>query len=54
MEDERELNMENTEYEIDLREIFEMLKKRWLMIVSITLVAAITSGVISFFVLTPQ
>ena len=47
-------NMENTEYEIDLREIFEMLKKRWLMIVSITLVAAITSGVISFFVLTPQ
>lgn len=46
--------MENTEYEIDLREIFEMLKKRWLMIVSITLVAAITSAVISFFVLTPQ
>ena len=46
--------MENTEYEIDLREIFEMLKMRWLMIVSITLVAAITSGVISFFVLTPQ
>lgn len=46
--------MENTEYEIDLREIFEMLKKRWLMIVSITLVAAIASGVISFFVLTPQ
>lgn len=47
-------NMENTEYEIDLREIFEMLKKRWLMIVSITLVAATLSGVISFFVLTPQ
>lgn len=46
--------MENTEYEIDLREIFEMLKKRWLMIVSITLVAATLSGVISFFVLTPQ
>lgn len=46
--------MENTEYEIDLREIFEMLKKRWLMIVSITLVAAIASGVVSFFVLTPQ
>ena len=46
--------MENTEYEIDLREIFEMLKMRWLMIVSITLVAAITSAVISFFVLTPQ
>ena len=46
--------MENTEYEIDLREIFEMLKKRWLMIVSITLVAATLAGVISFFVLTPQ
>ena len=46
--------MENTEYEIDLREIFEMLKKRWLMIVSITLVAAVASGVISFFVLIPK
>lgn len=46
--------MENTEYEIDLREIFAMLKKRWLLIVSITLVAAIASGVLSFFVLTPM
>ena len=48
------MNVENTEYEIDLREIFEMLKKRWLMIASITLVAAIVAGVISFFVLKPQ
>lgn len=48
------MKVENTEYEIDLREIFEMLKKRWLMITSITLVAAIVAGVISFFVLKPQ
>lgn len=45
--------MENTEYEIDLREIFGMLKKRWLMIFSITAVAVIAAGIISFFVLTP-
>ncbi|MDB8558251.1 YveK family protein [Turicibacter sanguinis] len=45
--------MENTEYEIDLSEIFGMLKKRWLMIFSITAVAVIAAGVISFFVLTP-
>ncbi|WP_300856057.1 YveK family protein, partial [uncultured Clostridium sp.] len=32
----------------------EMLRKRWLMIASITLVAAIVAGVISFFVLKPQ
>ncbi len=31
-----------------------MLRKRWLMIASITLVAAIVAGVISFFVLKPQ
>lgn len=48
------MKVENTEYEIDLREIFEMLRKRWLMIASITLVAAIVAGVISFFVLKPQ
>ncbi len=46
--------MENTEYEIDLREIFGMLRKRWLMIASITLSAAILAGVLSFFVLKPQ
>lgn len=45
--------MENTEYEIDLREIFAMLKKRWLMIFSVTVVAVIASGIISFFILTP-
>lgn len=46
--------MENTEYEIDLREIFGMLRKRWLMIASITLIAAILAAGVSFFVLKPQ
>lgn len=50
---ERELDMEHTEYEIDLKEIFGMLKKRWLMIMSITSAAAVIAGIISFFVLTP-
>ena len=45
--------MENTEYEIDLREIFGMLKRRWLMIFSITFIAVMAAGVISFFVLSP-
>lgn len=38
---------------ISLKELFETLKKRLLLIVSITLIAAIISGVVSFFVLTP-
>ena len=46
--------MENPEYEIDLREVFGMLKKRWLMLIGITLVAVIASGVINFFVLAPM
>lgn len=45
--------MENTEYEIDLREIFGMLKKRWLMILSITMVSVIVAVVVSFFLLSP-
>lgn len=48
------MNVENQEYEIDLREIFGMLRKRWLMITSITLIAAILAAVVSFFVLKPQ
>lgn len=39
---------------INLEELFEALKKRWIMIVSITLVATIVSGVLSFFVIKPQ
>ncbi|HWO77449.1 MAG TPA: Wzz/FepE/Etk N-terminal domain-containing protein [Bacillus sp. (in: firmicutes)] len=38
---------------ISLREIFETLKKRFLLIVSITLLAIVASGVISYFFLTP-
>lgn len=45
--------MENTEYEIDLREIFDMLKKRWFMIFSLTVVAVIAAGIINFFVMIP-
>lgn len=51
---ERELTMENTEYEIDLREIFHMLQKRWVLITGITVSALIISATVSFFVLTPQ
>jgi capsular polysaccharide biosynthesis protein len=38
---------------ISLKELLETLKKRLLLIVSITLIAAIISGVVSYFVLTP-
>jgi capsular polysaccharide biosynthesis protein len=38
---------------ISLKELLETLKKRLLLIVSITVIAAIISGVVSYFVLTP-
>lgn len=38
---------------ISLKELLATLKKRLLLIVSITVIAAITSGVISFYFLTP-
>lgn len=38
---------------ISLSEIFEALKKRWIMIVAITVAATLISGVISFFVIDP-
>jgi capsular polysaccharide biosynthesis protein len=38
---------------ISLKELLETLKKRLLLIVSITLIAAIISGVVSFYFLTP-
>ncbi|WP_462410334.1 YveK family protein [Neobacillus sp. Marseille-QA0830] len=38
---------------ISLKELFETLKKRLSLIVSITLIAAIVSGVVSYFFLTP-
>lgn len=39
---------------IRLDELFEALKKRWLMIVTITLIATIISAALSFFVIKPQ
>lgn len=41
------------EEEIDLRQYLELLRKRWIIVVALPLIAALTSGVISFFVLTP-
>src|SRR3954470_23184417 len=38
---------------ISLKELLETLKKRLLLIVSITVIAAIISGVVSYFFLTP-
>ncbi|MEC2071354.1 YveK family protein [Alkalihalophilus marmarensis] len=39
---------------ISLREIYETLKKRIIMIITITVLAVATSGVVSYFVLTPM
>ena len=39
---------------ISLKELFDTLKKRWALIISITLVAMIISGVVSYFVITPE
>lgn len=39
---------------IRLDELFEALKKRWLMIVVITLLATVASAVFSFFIIKPQ
>ncbi|WP_195955884.1 YveK family protein [Clostridium saudiense] len=38
---------------ISISEVFEAIKKRWTIIVAITLTATIISGVISFFVIDP-
>ncbi|MBX9186045.1 YveK family protein [Clostridium sp. K04] len=38
---------------ISISEIFEAIKKRWIIIVAITLTATIISGIISFFVIDP-
>lgn len=39
---------------ISLKELFQTLKKRIALIISITLIAMIISGVVSYFVLTPE
>ncbi|MGN0026409.1 MAG: YveK family protein [Clostridium sp.] len=39
---------------LSLDELFEAIKKRWLMIISITLIATIFSAALSFFIIKPQ
>lgn len=41
------------EQEIDLLQLWEALKKRWIIVVVITLIAALTSGVVNYFILDP-
>lgn len=41
------------EEEIDLRQYWEMLRKRWLIVVALPIIAALTSGIVSFFILKP-
>jgi len=41
------------EEEIELRQYWEVLRKRWLLVIILPIIAAITSGVISFFILQP-
>ncbi len=38
---------------ISLRELFQTLRKRMWLIVAITVIATMTSGIVSYFVLTP-
>ncbi|TGE31914.1 Wzz/FepE/Etk N-terminal domain-containing protein [Desulfosporosinus sp. Sb-LF] len=42
------------EEEIELRQYWEVLRKRWLIVVALPLIAALTSGVISFFIIKPS
>ena len=44
---------EMEEQVISISEIFEALKKRWIMIATITIIATIISGILSFFVIKP-
>lgn len=41
------------EQEIDLIQLWEALKKRWLLVIVIPLIAALTSGIISFYIISP-
>ncbi|KGK91249.1 lipopolysaccharide biosynthesis protein [Desulfosporosinus sp. HMP52] len=41
------------EEEIELRQYWEMLQKRWIIVVVLPLIAALTSGIISYFVIKP-
>lgn len=39
---------------ISLKELFDTLKKRFALIISITLIAMIVTGVVSYFIITPE
>ncbi|KLU66135.1 capsular polysaccharide type 8 biosynthesis protein cap8A [Desulfosporosinus acididurans] len=41
------------EEEIDLRQYWEVIKKRWLIVITLPLIAALTSGIISFLIIKP-
>ena len=41
------------EEEIDLRQYWGILKKRWIIVITLPLIAALTSGIISFFIINP-
>jgi len=41
------------EEEIELRQYWEVLRKRWVIVVVLPLIAALTSGIISFWVIKP-
>ena len=48
------MNEENNEESIDLRDFVDAIKKRWQLIVSITLIFTIAVTIISFFVIKPK
>lgn len=41
------------EEEIDLRQYWDMLRKRWVIVVALPLIAALTSGIVSLFIIKP-
>ena len=41
------------EEEMELRQYWEIIHKRWLLIVALPLIAALTSGIISFYIIKP-
>jgi capsular polysaccharide biosynthesis protein len=41
------------EEEMELRQYWEIIRKRWLLIVALPLIAALTSGIISFYIIKP-
>lgn len=41
------------EEKVDLKQYWDLLRKRWMIVVALPLIAALTSGAVSFFVLKP-